>query len=406
MIVSGWTARRGRSYEMDKNMPGIARVELIDTTGELDPASGAYDFTPGTPGAVALHNPVDDEDYPVLVGNIARYTYNPYPTYQYATATLEIVDGLHRLAKTEMYAGTGEILEWGQAAFVSRAQDGDVWFDVDETGSAVANRINMVLDQAQWPSGLREIYSGNVKLHDVVYAYRTPALTAILDAADAEFPGIASNFYVQKDGRATFHGRLARFKPNDVQYHITTWDAGDLAVVEGDPSVALIFEPFSYGYDVEKIINSAIVTPKGIADADINDQRVEDGDSIEEHGSWSVSFHDLLTRGDHFDGANANDATKKMAQFFVSNYKDPELHLPQITFKRLPPGDPKAEAVWDLMCRVDISDIINLQTERISGEFYVEGLSYTTKVGNETFDDVTLTLDLSPKAYFNTNPFE
>lgn len=405
MIVSGYTIDRGRSLELDKNSPGVARVTMIDTTGELDPTSGAYAFNPGTPSAIALRNPVTSTDHTIFRGNVANLTYDLYQSERYAVATLELVDGLDRLARTEMNPGQGSTLNWGY--FPSIAQPGDLYFIEDATGSAVANRINNVLNSAQWPIGLREIFSGNIGLQQTFYAYRTPGLSVILDAADAEFPGVA-NFYVQKDGRATFHGRLARFNPADVRYHITTWRAGDLAAVQADSTRAAIFA-LTYDRDVERVINSAIATPKGIADTAIEGQRVEDATSITAYGSHSVSFDNLLTLKDHFDGALANAATKKFATYYVSNYKDPRNRVRTITFKRLPPSHPNAAQVWALMCGVDISDIIRLKTTHQAGggfdeDFYVEGLHYVATARGGQITDVELTLDVSPRAYFNTNP--
>lgn len=402
MIVSGWTIDRGRSYELDKNAPGRATITMIDVDGSLDPADPTYDFRPGTPGAIALHNPVTDTDHTLFRGWISRYRYMPYPTFGYAMAEVEMLDGLDRLARMEMYGRPGDVLVWGDAAFLIDAQDGDVWFDADDTGAAVANRINSVLNSAQWPIGLREIFSGNVRLQEVTYPFRTSALTAITDAADAEFPGVA-NVYCQKTGEFTFHGRLARLNPGDVQYHIRNWNAGDLANAGG--GTALIFEPFSYGEDIDKVINSCTATPKGIRDADIVGQTVEDAGSIGTYGVGAKSFDNLLTAGDHFDDAPANVATRRIAEFYVTNHAEPRLRVDQLTFKRLPPENEYAEDVWELMCGIDISDIISLWTPSIVADFFVEGLHYVARPGGEAFDDVTLTVDLSPRSYYNANPW-
>lgn len=401
VIVNSWSTRCGRNSELDRNVPASAEIKIIDNEGELDPTTGLYDFDPGTPVAITLLNPVTDLETTVYRGSVSRFTYDLYQNNRYAVATVECVDGLDRLARMEMYANPGSLLEWGQISAISGPQDGDVWFDQDDTGNAVASRINLVLDQAGWPSGLREIFSGNVKLQEVVYAYRTPAISPILDAADAEFPGVA-NFYCQSiganAGKATFHGRLARFRPNDVQYHITTFDAGDL-----NTSGALIFD-LTYDRDVNRIINSAIATPRGIADADIAAQRAEDSASISQYGVRSESFDNLLTNGDHFDGSDANEATKKIADYYVANYKDPRTRVNTVTFRGLPPTHPRAADTWNLICSIDISDIIALETNHWAGgfneEFYVEGVR-RRKGPHEL--DVEVICDLSPTAYYATD---
>lgn len=400
MIVRSWEVSRGRSYELDKNSPGTASIEIVDLTGELDPTNSTYAFDPGTPVAITLDAPTGASGV-VFRGNIAAVNYDLYPTEEYAIATVECVDGLDRLARTEMYAGQGQILEWGDYAFVSTAQDGDIQFDEDDQ---VAHRINQVLDQAEWPLSLREIFSGNVRLQEEVYTYRTPCLNAILDAVDAEFPGVA-NFYCQKTGEATFHGRLARFNPEDAQYHISIWRCGDLAAVAADSTRAPI-HGLDYSLDASKILNSVIATPKGIADADIEDQRVENAASISTYGSRSESFYDLLTLEDHFDGSDANDATKKVATYYVSNYKDPRVRVNTLRFKGQDAGTLGADRLWTLMCGVDISDIIRLKTTHMGGgfdeDFYVEGIRITKGPAEV---DVEMELDLSPRAYFNTNPW-
>lgn len=398
MIVSGWEVNRGRSYELDKNEPGTATISLVDLTGELDPASFAYSFTPGTPGAIAIRNPVTSTDSPIFVGYISRYEYELYKTEDYAVGTLYLVDGLDRLARTEMHPGQGYTLEWGDFAADSGAQDGDLWFYADEQ---VEHRINQLLDQASWPASQREIFSGNVALQSTVYAYRTPCLSAIYDAADAEYPGVA-NFYIAKDGKATFHGRQARFRPNVAQYHITTWTAGDLDNAGTGP---LIFD-LKYDLDVERVINSAIATPKDIADADIAAQRVEDSDSISTYGSRSVSFDNLITERDYFGADTPEEATLKFADYYVANYAQPAVEIRSVTFQWLPPGHPDAASQWALLGGIDISDRITITTNRISGTYFVEGLHYTASPVADTHDAVMLEVDLSPEAYYLTNPFE
>ncbi len=399
MIVNGWEIRYGRSYELDKNEPGSATVTIIDLTGECDPTSSGFLFNPGTPMAIALYNPITQTQHPRFKGHVASCSYDLYQTEEYAVCTVELVDGLDRLAKMEMTqdAGFGSV-------FTAEANEGDVWFDVD---TQVADRINSVLDSCEWPSGAREIFSGNVALKDVSYAYRTSALTAILDAVDAEFPGVA-NFYIQhagaNAGKATFHGRLARFKPLDVQYHITTWDCGD----EDSGADALIFS-LTYDVDTSRIINDATATPKDIVDSDIAGQTTTDPSSIAQYGRRTESWADLLTDEDHFDGADDLDATLRIASYYVSNYAEPRTRVNTVTFKGINDGSQFAAGTWALMCGVDISDRIALTTTHFGGvggfleHFYVEGVRIR-KGPHEL--DVEVELDLSPTAYYQTNPWE
>jgi hypothetical protein len=413
VIVSSWSIDRGRSYELDTNSPGTAQITLIDTTGELDPTSPSYPFEPMTPAAIALRNPVLGTDHTIFRGHVSRLSYDLYQKEDYATVTVDLVDGLDRLANMEMYGGQGFASEWGD--FPVTGQDGDISFYPDAASNACGTRINKILDQANWPGGLREVFSGNVSLQVGLYSFRTSVMTALQDCADAEHPGVA-NVYVQKDGRFTFHGRLARFNPGDAQYHISTWKCGDMSAVAADSTRALIFE-LAYDRDAEKVINSAMATPQNIPDARIDDQRIEDAGSIATYGSRAISFENLLTAGDPDVGLGygytpaADDACLKFATYYVDNYATPRNRVNKITFKRVGPQDPYAAALWRLMCNVDISDIIRLKTTHHGGaggfdeDFFVEGLHYTANPLSDQYVDVELNLDVSPRAYYDVNPF-
>ena len=55
------------------------------------------------------------------------------------------------------------------------------------------------------------------------------------------------------------------------------------------------------------------------------------------------------------------------------------------------------------MSRADVSDIIHFYVDEASmaGEqFYIEGISGECRVGPDDYDDVTVTPNLSPEAYY------
>jgi hypothetical protein len=274
--------------------------------------------------------------------------------------------------------------------------DGNVvfWEDLQ-----VAHRINQVLDQVGWPVGLREVFSGNVSLKRTVYAPRQPALNAITDAADAEFPGVAK-FYIQKDGRATFHGRLARFNPLDAQYHISRWKVGDMAAVAADSSYAVI-TALEYDRDKDRIINSALATPEGIADADIAGQYISDASSISAYGTRSWSAENLLTDEGYINGYDDLQETYAFANYYVTNYATPRSRINRISFS----SRVNSLRVWNLLCGVDISDRLEVKAGAFNNEFYfVEGLHYTVEPMSATALDVTLELDVTPASYYFEQP--
>lgn len=360
---------------------------MIDTTGSLDPAT-AGDYDPMTPVAIALGGA------PIFVGHASRWEYDMYPTMEYAVATIECVDGLEVLAATEMVA---DPLLWGDPS-ANAIYNGNIQFDPD---NQVKHRIDHVLDQAGWPVGNREVFTGNCRLQRTAYAPRQTALNAIDDACDAEFPGIANRF-IAKDGTFVFHGRLARFNPTDAQYHITTWNCGDLQNASG----RAVISGLEYDKDKDRIINSAFCTPEGIDDAKIAAQYVQDAGSIEQYGTRSWSAENLILEHSWLTGNSAVDECRNVyAQYHVDNYAQPEVRVKRLTFKWLPPGLPNAANVNALMSGIDISDRVHLLTSNgFDGFHFVEGLSYEAGPASDTYQDVTLHVDLSPAAYWETLP--
>ena len=406
MIVSSYSIDRGRSYELDKTGAGTATVTLIDVTGELDPTAGNYPFEPMTPAAIALRNPVTSTDHTIFRGFVSRLDYDLYQNEDYATVTVDMVDGMDMLSAIEMIPNVNMAFGTFGDIIVGPGIGEDVTFFEDDQ---VGHRINDVLDSAGWPVGLREVFSGNVKVQEQVYSRRSQALTVIEDAADAEFPGVA-NFYFAKDGKATFHGRLARFHPQDANYHISTWKCGDMAAVAADSTRAIIFE-LGFDRDKDKVINSVLAVPKGATEAQVTGQWVNNAASIADFGVRSISFEDLLTGEGYIGGTTALQETHKFAEYYVDNMAQPKTRVNKITFKRVGPADTWGAREWALMCGVDISDRIDLRTTHMGGGgfdemFYVEGLHYSAKPLSDQFVDVELTLDVSPASYYDFNPFE
>ena len=74
------------------------------------------------------------------------------------------------------------------------------------------DRIERVLDHAEIPAAFSVVFTGNVDLRQTIYSPGEAAMTAIQEAADAEFPGV-SNVYVDRLGRLCFHGTARQVLP-------------------------------------------------------------------------------------------------------------------------------------------------------------------------------------------------
>jgi hypothetical protein len=402
--VQRWEIDRGRVFEFDRTDTGTARIDLVDDTGAFDPTNLGATFANLTlrQAGIALQNPVDSTWSTLFRGYVQRVEWVPYQHEQFANVQIYLVDALALLAATEMAP---------DGTFGNSVTAGNIVFAEDLNTTAVQTRINNVLDQwgSGWPSSLREIFTGNVKLWETVYAPRTVVLNVIQDAADAEFPGVA-NVFVAKDGTIVFHGRFARFNYTDPQYRINQWQLGDDVAAIADPTnVVRISPPLAASMDDVNLFTSALATNQNIADADIAAQYTEDTVASGIYGLRTWSAENLLTAGGDA-GATAEQETAKFAAYYKQNYWEPKVRCGAITIRPQKPTGIHGAACWELMSQADISDHVQLTTTHVGGGgfnqgFFVEGIHYQARPMNAQQHEVTLTLDVSPDSYFDSDPF-
>lgn len=406
--VAEFSIDRGRTYEFDQIEAGKATVTLWDTSGSFDPTNTSGTFygsiTPGMQAGLALYNPVATTWSTVFRGFVSGWKYTVDPTENVIGVEVELVDALDIFAATELVPGG----TFGNP-FVPAGTEGDIFYDEDTTLYAVQTRINAALDSIFWPGVLRSIFSGNVGLSDVTYPSRTTLLSVLTDAAEAEFPGGVATLYVSAAGVVTFHGRQPRFDPTNGTYGITTWNAGDTTAANASPStVAAIAEPFEFYNDYEHIYTSAIATPSGIKDETIETQYVTDAAAADQYGLRTWSAENLLTLVG--SGTTGLQETKRYAQYYVDNYKAPLTRVSELTFHAAETTGTKASTVWTLVCGIELNDRVSLVTTHPGGGgfnsyFFVEGIHYKVVGGpSSTSNDVTLTLDVSPAAYYTSFP--
>jgi hypothetical protein len=410
--VRSWTVDRGRPNEMSKTETGAASVELVDRTGDFDPTNPAgafygrlepgYPLGPGVQAGIGLQNPGTGIWSTVFRGHVASVQWVPYRREDHANVTLDLADGLALLGATEMAP---------DGSFGDSIRDGNIIFDEINATNAVETRIHQVLDQAGWPTALRRIFSGNVKLQESVYSPRSPVLNVIQDAADAEFPTVA-NVYIggpKEAGWVVFHGRYARFHPEVAQYNIRTWKCGDDQAAAADSQLVRVSPPLGANLDDTLLYTSALALPSNVHDGDIANQYLTDSVAAGQMGLRTWSAENLLTLG----GDNSRTAlaeTRLMSAYIRDNFARPQVRVGQLTVKSRSLTSLNGQATWNLLTDIDISDIVHLTTTHSGGggfdhDFYVEGIHYAARPGGGR-PYVELTLDVSPKAYYDANPFE
>jgi hypothetical protein len=420
--VRDWTVDRGRPTEFDKTGTGTAVVNIVDRQGLFDPTNSSSPYSgkivPGKQAGIALVNPTGSHASFVLFrGFVESWRYRLGPTEKWFELELQLVDGFAVLSRAELRVGVDGLLP------VPAGAEGNVVYG--ETTGTVADRINAVLADVGWPVGLTDVFSGNVQVGPKVYSPGSSALDALWDAADGEFPGVA-NLWMSKDGKLTFRGRQARFRPDVAEYGINRRTVADPAnwAAGTAPHVPIAELEWVNGHD--NLFNSASATPERVGTSegsrqwnptapdndDAKAQTVEDDASIAAYGRSSITFDNLQTiLGKAVPpGNDAKAETLGFATYYVQNYKDPAPRLSRLVFKSRSPTDPMAADLWTHICRCEISDLLTLKTTHPGGggfnqDFYVEGLHYTGRPGTPTVPIVELSLDVSPRAHYTTNPF-
>lgn len=471
--VTGYQIRRGRSYELDKVTTGTATINIVDINGDFDPTNATSPISPATMiptkfAAIALQNPVDDSWNTIFSGFVSSWEWDPNVSLTVANCTIHLEDALGVLAAMEMTPdGTwGDSQSQGNIVFdedlattavqtrITKQLDDSGWpanvngsdgvtngtttftaasgsFTANDVGKFIviqtkgrfqimarASATSITLSATAtagtslaWTYGTRSIFSGNTKLWETTYSPRSQALNVILDASDAEFPFGVASFYVDKNGIITFHGRRARFFPNDVDYHISQWVAGDAAALAADPgNVIPLSPPLTLIRDSSSVFTDAIATSSSTDDGDIAGQYCSNA-ATSTLGRRTWSAEGLATAGSA-PSNTANQATKIFAQWVVDTYYDPtQTRLGSVTVVSQPPAGVSGTVTWDFLCNVDLSDQITITTTHGGGgglaavTFFVEGITYNALPMNADYPYISLTLDVSPAEYYSSYPF-
>lgn len=261
------------------------------------------------------------------------------------------------------------------------------------------------------------IFSLNVDVNETLYDPNDNILTAVRDAVDADFPGIA-NLYVDRYGRVVAHGRHARFDPDGVASDAGTdaWDfhRWDAATREDVTTGRAQIREFSFNRPRTRIVNSYVAWPRADENGYTFDQTGvaalvrTDPSSITAYGWRGREAPDLIIKEHKTNGNTGAEECGLFGDFYVANYSQPRKNIRNVTFKALNPDDTRAADVWELMTQIDISDIIHLYVDEAglsNVEFYVEGISGECRALNPDYDYVSITPNLSPKAYYGTDVF-
>lgn len=427
-FVSGYDTHSGKQTFAEETDTGTATVYINDRAGLLDGrnvSSPYFGKLSGKQILLQLWNPVtlswekewrgwiDDYSYDID-GSAVNADGDPIN----ASIQIECVDMFDYLNGFNLTPGLAGV------APPAGMEDG-VWYAA--TAGSVQDRIIEILTDAGIPSEMRgpedgtgtgDIASGNVRVIGVKYDPDETALTALRDAADAEFPFIA-NIYIDRRGRFQFHGRYARFAPDDVaaepgsHWDFARWPLGDGKAIADDPTRGQV-RVLSYNRPRADLINRAICWPQGLAAADMPDQVYVATTSSDDYGPHAAPpMSDLLT-GDYVGPGTITPDTAAhqcylFAKLLVENKKLPRISITALQLKAMRPDDPRAEATWGAICAADIGHIVNvaagypggtgLEGDSPEDDYYVEGRSLRVRPLNPEHDYVECDLETSPAVW-------
>jgi len=395
----GFDWQRGRQSEFDVTNVGTARVYFHDMDDTFSDESLI-----GKQAMLQIFDPVATAWQPVFRGHIDDIHNSPSPGAPDLTnIQMDLVGPFDYVAGVKMVVGTfGVVLTPPMTGVVLYAEN------------PVDQRIEELGTDADLAADMLVVFSGNVDVHETLYDPDDDILSAMRDAADAEFPGIG-NIYEDRYGRIVFHGRFAKFDPDGTssgaEWDFQRWEAATRSdVTSGRAQI----REFQLNRPRTRIVNSYVAWPELDVAGDPFDQdeittlTKTNATSVTAYGWRGRSAPSLIIKEHKTNGNTGAEECELFADYYVGNYAVPRKNIERVTFKSLPPADSRAADVWAIF-HADISDVIHLfvAEEGLSdAEFFIEGISGSCRVGPPNYDFVTFSPNLSPAAYYTDNVFE
>jgi hypothetical protein len=408
---AGWEVDTGRSSVFEVTDVGTATVHFEDRNRTLD-----TDSLMGRAILLQIRDPVTAVWEPSYRGVIDQATFDVYPMTAGLVSTVQLrcVDMFAYLARVELVPGV-------HGDEPTHGNEGSVVYGEEH----VDDRIKHLFLDAEVPDPLFVAFTGHSTCWDSKYDPGESVLTALREAADAEFPGIG-NILCDRRGRICFHGRQSRFTPEAVvpggDWTFTRWGVGDADRIAAHSDTAQLRE-LTYSRDATLIYNAAQAWPAFIPgskpgwkrvfpEGDKTTQAIINTASRTDYGLRAMPpMADLIVKETYAGPSYSGPALCQLfAAYYVANYGTPH-RIPITTIKSIHPSDPRAAATWAILTRIEISDVINLHVGAagMSGDpddaYFVEGWHKTVAPLDPNFDYVELTPNLSSVARYATDPF-
>ena len=246
--------RHGRDRVLEESLPGTANIQFIDNTGDWNPANPASPYYGNIKPMrqVQIHTTYNGTSYYLFSGYITSWDYEwPDQSSPHAIVTLQCVDGFRLLQLANIDEVTG-------------AANKDL----------PGERINQILDEVNWPTIQRNIFTGDTELQN------DPGDTrSTLDAIQTVAASDLGAFFMEHNGNATYYSRakLSQLAANATPYTFA------------DDGTGIAYQEIDINYDETELYNEVTFTRDGG-----QPQTVSDATSISEYFRRSLNRTGLL----------------------------------------------------------------------------------------------------------------
>lgn len=235
-LIKDLHIRRGRNRVFAKFDPGTATVEIYDQNGDWNPNNPTSPYYGNLIPLrkIQIYADYNGNRYYLFTGFITNYVTNfAIGTDEVSRVTFQCVDAFR------LFYGA-------LITTVSGASAGEL------TGA----RIEDILNEIDYPVGLRDIEAGDTTLQADPGTSRN-ALEALRTVEDSELGG----FFLDAEGRATFLSRTT-----------ITESLGNVAYTFSDTGSGIAFQNSTVNLDVDQLINDVTVTRSGGSPQNVKNQ--------------------------------------------------------------------------------------------------------------------------------------
>ena len=276
------STRHGRDRAFEEYLPGEAVIEFYDFTGDWNPNNTSSQYYPEVKPMrqVRVTANYSGTDYSIFAGYISSWDYSwPDQSTDFAIVTIRATDAFRLLQLANINTVTG-------------AANKDL----------PGERINLILDEIDWPAGQRIIDDGDTELENDPGGFRS-ALSAIQLVEQSDLGA----FYIDHDGKAVYLSRQT-----------LSQRASGTAYEFDDNGVNIQYQNIDINYDEAELANSVTLTRLSG-----QPQTASDSASIAEYFLRSFNRSGLMMETNDLALARANQ---------ILNYrKQPRMRIDQFT---------------------------------------------------------------------------